>query len=93
MDWFVEFIILSVANSKDLCFSTIVSSSLKSFSSSLSSYFSIAFSTKSLSSSIDGSSSDTFAEYKEKMIEGQKEIYYAIGKDKESVLNLPFLST
>ena len=31
----------------------------------------------------------TFAEYKEKMIEGQKEIYYAIGKDKESVLNLP----
>ena len=26
---------------------------------------------------------------KEKMIEGQKEIYYAIGKDKESVLNLP----
>ena len=31
----------------------------------------------------------TFAEYKEKMVEGQKEIYYAIGKDKESVLNLP----
>ena len=31
----------------------------------------------------------TFAEYKEKMIDGQKEIYYAIGKDKESVLNLP----
>ena len=31
----------------------------------------------------------TFAEYKEKMIEGQKEIYYAIGKDKEAVLNLP----
>ena len=23
------------------------------------------------------------------MIEGQKEIYYAVGKDKESVLNLP----
>lgn len=31
----------------------------------------------------------TFAEYKEKMPEGQKEIYYAIGKDKESVLKLP----
>ena len=31
----------------------------------------------------------TFAEYKEKMIEGQSFIYYAVGKDKESVLNLP----
>ena len=31
----------------------------------------------------------TFAEYKEKMVEGQKEIYYAVGKDKEAVLNLP----
>ena len=31
----------------------------------------------------------TFAEYKEKMIEGQKEIYYAVGKDKAAVLNLP----
>ena len=31
----------------------------------------------------------SFAEYKEGMIEGQKEIYYAVGKDKESVLNLP----
>ncbi len=31
----------------------------------------------------------TFAEYKETMIEGQKEIYYAVGKDKEAVLKLP----
>ena len=31
----------------------------------------------------------TFAEYKEKMAEGQKEIYYAIGKDKEAVSKLP----
>jgi len=31
----------------------------------------------------------TFAEYKEAMPEGQKEIYYAVGKDKESVLKLP----
>ena len=31
----------------------------------------------------------TFAEYKEAMPEGQKEIYYAVGKDKNSVLNLP----
>ena len=31
----------------------------------------------------------SFSEYKEAMIEGQKEIYYAVGKDKESVLNLP----
>lgn len=31
----------------------------------------------------------TFAGYKEKMIEGQSFIYYAVGKDKEAVLNLP----
>lgn len=31
----------------------------------------------------------TFAEYKEKMIEGQSFIYYAVGKDKDTVLNLP----
>ncbi|HRF70995.1 MAG: molecular chaperone HtpG [Anaeroplasmataceae bacterium] len=31
----------------------------------------------------------SFAEYKEKMIEGQKEIYYAVGKDKEAVMKLP----
>lgn len=31
----------------------------------------------------------TFAEYVEKMKEGQKEIYYAIGHDKESVAKLP----
>ena len=31
----------------------------------------------------------TFAEYKEKMKEGQKDIYYAVGKDKDAVLNLP----
>ncbi len=31
----------------------------------------------------------TFAEYKEKMVEGQKEIYYAVGKDKEAVMKLP----
>ncbi|MDE5566503.1 MAG: molecular chaperone HtpG, partial [Anaeroplasmataceae bacterium] len=31
----------------------------------------------------------TFAEYKEKMPEGQKEIYYAVGKDKDAVLKLP----
>ena len=31
----------------------------------------------------------TFAEYKEKMVEGQKEIYYAVGKDKEAVSKLP----
>ncbi len=31
----------------------------------------------------------SFAEYKEAMVEGQKEIYYAVGKDKEAVLKLP----
>ncbi|MDE7161188.1 MAG: molecular chaperone HtpG [Anaeroplasmataceae bacterium] len=31
----------------------------------------------------------SFAEYKEGMVEGQKEIYYAVGKDKDSVLKLP----
>lgn len=31
----------------------------------------------------------TFAEYKEAMVEGQKEIYYAVGKDKDSVMKLP----
>lgn len=31
----------------------------------------------------------TFEEYKEKMTEGQKEIYYAIGKNKEAVEKLP----
>ena len=31
----------------------------------------------------------TFAEYKEAMKEGQKEIYYAIGKNKENVSKLP----
>ena len=31
----------------------------------------------------------TFAEYKEAMVEGQKEIYYAVGKDKDAVLKLP----
>lgn len=31
----------------------------------------------------------TFAEYKETMVEGQKEIYYAVGKNKEEVNNLP----
>lgn len=31
----------------------------------------------------------TFAEYKESMVEGQKEIYYAVGKDKDAVLKLP----
>jgi len=31
----------------------------------------------------------TFAEYKEKMAEGQKNIYYAAGKDKDSVSRLP----
>ncbi len=31
----------------------------------------------------------TFAEYKEAMLEGQKEIYYAVGKDKDAVLKLP----
>lgn len=31
----------------------------------------------------------SFAEYKEAMVEGQKEIYYAVGKDKDAVLKLP----
>ncbi|MDE6407782.1 MAG: molecular chaperone HtpG [Anaeroplasmataceae bacterium] len=31
----------------------------------------------------------SFAEYKEAMIEGQKDIYYAVGKDKDAVLKLP----
>ena len=31
----------------------------------------------------------SFAEYKEAMVEGQKDIYYAVGKDKEAVLKLP----
>ncbi|MDE6661385.1 MAG: molecular chaperone HtpG [Anaeroplasmataceae bacterium] len=31
----------------------------------------------------------SFAEYKEAMKEGQKEIYYAVGKDKDAVLKLP----
>lgn len=31
----------------------------------------------------------TFSEYKEAMAEGQKEIYYAVGKDKDAVLKLP----
>jgi len=31
----------------------------------------------------------SFAEYKEAMVDGQKEIYYAVGKDKEAVLKLP----
>ncbi|MCM1130669.1 MAG: molecular chaperone HtpG [Roseburia sp.] len=31
----------------------------------------------------------SFAEYKEAMVEGQKDIYYAVGKDKDAVLKLP----
>lgn len=31
----------------------------------------------------------SFAEYKEAMVEGQKEIYYAVGKDKDAVLKFP----
>lgn len=31
----------------------------------------------------------SFAEYKENMAEGQKEIYYAVGKNKDNVMNLP----
>ncbi len=34
----------------------------------------------------------TFAEYKEKMLEGQKEIYFVSGKTKEQALNLPQMS-
>ena len=40
-------------------------------------------------SSLNQDKKITFAEYKDTMPEGQKEIYYAVGKDKESVLNLP----
>lgn len=31
----------------------------------------------------------SFAEYKENMVDGQKEIYYAVGKNKDNVMNLP----
>ncbi len=40
-------------------------------------------------SSLNNDKRITFAEYKEKMPEGQKEIYYAVGKDKSAVTNLP----
>ncbi len=40
-------------------------------------------------SSLNNEKRITFAEYKEKMPEGQKEIYYAVGKDKSAVTNLP----